>query len=146
MEKADFQDAAAKREGSRDVGAQLFCALLRSAGVDTRLTCSIQPLPFNPSTKTKTMPTKASLAVEKYYNDRAESAEQKMALDHGEPTQDVSGTANAIGSVGGRNRFVSSSSGEKMQRSSDAKNNLIAKLGVVSLGKQDCVVPQGALF
>lgn len=32
--------------GSRDVGAQLFCALLRAAGVETRLVCSLQPLSF----------------------------------------------------------------------------------------------------
>lgn len=32
--------------GSRDVGAQLFCALLRTAGVETRLVCSLQPLSF----------------------------------------------------------------------------------------------------
>ena len=30
--------------GSRDVGAQLFCAMLRGAGVRTRLVCSFQPL------------------------------------------------------------------------------------------------------
>lgn len=34
-------------QGSRDFGAQLFCALLRSAAVETRLVCSLQPLPFN---------------------------------------------------------------------------------------------------
>lgn len=32
--------------GSRDVGAQLFCAMLRAAGVETRLVCSLQPLSF----------------------------------------------------------------------------------------------------
>ncbi|KAJ2897563.1 hypothetical protein MKZ38_004548 [Zalerion maritima] len=45
-EKCDFQIAAENLEGSRDVGAQLFCALLRSAGVEARLVCSLQPLPF----------------------------------------------------------------------------------------------------
>jgi xeroderma pigmentosum group C-complementing protein len=33
--------------GSRDLGAQLFCALLRSVAVDTRLVFSLQPLPFS---------------------------------------------------------------------------------------------------
>jgi xeroderma pigmentosum group C-complementing protein len=47
MEKSDFRDHARKLEGSRDIGAQLFCALLRSVGVATRLVCSLQPLPFN---------------------------------------------------------------------------------------------------
>jgi xeroderma pigmentosum group C-complementing protein len=42
----DFRERAKKLEGSADYGAQLFCAWLRSLGVDTRLVCSIQPLPF----------------------------------------------------------------------------------------------------
>ena len=51
MQIADMREAAARMQGSRDVGAQLFCAMLRSAGVDARLTCSLQPLPFQPSQK-----------------------------------------------------------------------------------------------
>jgi len=34
-------------KGSRDFGAQLFTALLRSLGVETRLVFSFQPLGFN---------------------------------------------------------------------------------------------------
>lgn len=43
----DFRDAARTKCGSRDLGAQLFCALLRSVAVETRLVCSLQPLPFS---------------------------------------------------------------------------------------------------
>lgn len=46
MEFTDFCAATAALEGSRDTGAQLFCAVLRAAGVDVRLVCSLQPLPF----------------------------------------------------------------------------------------------------
>jgi xeroderma pigmentosum group C-complementing protein len=42
----DFRERARKLEGSADYGAQLFCAWLRSLGVDARLVCSIQPLPY----------------------------------------------------------------------------------------------------
>ncbi|RDW85638.1 hypothetical protein BP5796_03963 [Coleophoma crateriformis] len=45
-ERSDFRTAAKTLNGSRDLGIQLFCALLRSAGVETRLTCSLQPLTF----------------------------------------------------------------------------------------------------
>lgn len=38
--------AAETRSGTRDVGAWLLTALLRSVGVDTRLVCSLQPLQF----------------------------------------------------------------------------------------------------
>ncbi|KAI0839789.1 Rad4-domain-containing protein [Hypoxylon sp. FL0890] len=46
LEKSDFLEAAKSLSGSRDVGAQLYCALLRSAGVEARLVCSLQPLAF----------------------------------------------------------------------------------------------------
>lgn len=51
LDREDFRTAAKKFEGSRDTGAQLFCALLRSAGLDTRLACSLQPLPFTAANK-----------------------------------------------------------------------------------------------
>nr|XP_036586148.1 DNA repair protein rhp41 [Colletotrichum truncatum]KAF6796555.1 DNA repair protein rhp41 [Colletotrichum truncatum] len=68
MDRQDFRETARKLHGSRDVGAQLYCALLRSAGVRARLVCSLQPLSFSQSgptlpkprdTKTATKPTKA---------------------------------------------------------------------------------------
>lgn len=58
MQKSDFRAAANELEGSRDVGAQMFCALLRSAGVETRLVCSLQPLPFNVTTNPATFHTR----------------------------------------------------------------------------------------
>ncbi|KAJ2976629.1 hypothetical protein NUW58_g8036 [Xylaria curta] len=47
LEKSEFQEAAKSLSGSRDVGAQLYCALLRTAGVEARLVCSLQPLSFS---------------------------------------------------------------------------------------------------
>lgn len=44
MDRADFREAARRLQGSRDLGAQLYCALLRGAGVRARLVCSLQPL------------------------------------------------------------------------------------------------------
>ncbi|CAD6563580.1 MAG: hypothetical protein ASARMPRED_000069 [Alectoria sarmentosa] len=51
MQKTDFLAAAGKLKGSRDVGAQLFCAMLRAASVDARLVCSLLPLPFQSAQK-----------------------------------------------------------------------------------------------
>ena len=51
MQKSDFLTAARKLRGSRDVGAQLFCATLRAAGVDARLVCSMLCLPFQSAQK-----------------------------------------------------------------------------------------------
>ncbi|KAL3474605.1 hypothetical protein BJX99DRAFT_231304 [Aspergillus californicus] len=47
LSKDDFRKEAMRMHGSRDFGAQLFCALLRSAAVEARLVCSLQPLPFS---------------------------------------------------------------------------------------------------
>ena len=51
---SEFRNAARTRHGSRDLGAVLFCALLRSAAVDTRLVCSLQVLPFSAIAKGQT--------------------------------------------------------------------------------------------
>ncbi|KAJ4393926.1 hypothetical protein N0V93_003143 [Gnomoniopsis smithogilvyi] len=48
LAKKDFRKAARTLKGSRDVGAMLFCALLRAVGVEVRLVCSLQPLAFVP--------------------------------------------------------------------------------------------------
>ncbi|CUS13033.1 unnamed protein product [Tuber aestivum] len=42
----EFVIVSEMRKGSRDIGAQLFCAMLRSVGVTCRLVCSLQALPF----------------------------------------------------------------------------------------------------
>lgn len=49
--KEDFCSQAKTMQGSRDFGAQLFCAVLRSVAVEARLVCSLQPLPFSGTTK-----------------------------------------------------------------------------------------------
>ncbi|KOS20065.1 DNA repair protein rhp41 [Escovopsis weberi] len=46
VDRDDFREAARRLQGSRDVGAQLFVALLRSVGIRARLVCSLQPLQF----------------------------------------------------------------------------------------------------
>ncbi|KAK5136788.1 hypothetical protein LTR08_002084 [Meristemomyces frigidus] len=46
MDRADFIKAAKRLQGSQDTGNQLFCAMLRSVGIEARLVCSLQPLPF----------------------------------------------------------------------------------------------------
>ncbi|KAI7208819.1 Rad4-domain-containing protein [Hortaea werneckii] len=50
MDRSDFIRASKRLKGSQDIGNQLFCALLRAAGVDARIVCSLQPLPFASST------------------------------------------------------------------------------------------------
>ena len=65
--------AAKTLKGSRDLGAQLFCALLRSAGVETRLVCSLQPLSFNAGGPS--MPRGPALAAKASTSDYSEEEE-----------------------------------------------------------------------
>ena len=50
MDRSEFIRASKRLKGSQDTGNQLFCALLRAAGVDVRIVCSLQPLPSTAST------------------------------------------------------------------------------------------------
>lgn len=59
----DFREAAKNMEGSRDVGAMLYCALLRAVGLDIRLVCSMQVLPFVAGSKAR--PPLKGVAVSK---------------------------------------------------------------------------------
>ncbi|OAA62837.1 DNA repair protein [Niveomyces insectorum RCEF 264] len=63
LDREDFRAAANTLQGSRDVGAQLFCALLRTAGVETRLVSSLQPLSFLASAPTLPKPKSARSAA-----------------------------------------------------------------------------------
>ncbi|KAK9240707.1 hypothetical protein V1525DRAFT_180526 [Lipomyces kononenkoae] len=63
MDLPDFRRALGQLEGSRDLGAQGFCVLLRAFHVRTRLVFSLQPLPFSFSSKGLSRPSRASKAV-----------------------------------------------------------------------------------
>ncbi|KAL9018112.1 MAG: hypothetical protein Q9185_004578 [Variospora sp. 1 TL-2023] len=104
MQKPDFLECAQKMEGSRDVGAQLFCALLRSCGVETRLVCSMQVLPLTSTTK-GTMPQKPP-------------PKPIPVVDYSGPSPSTTTTTNPpppapsarpIGSTGGLTRFTAPS-------------------------------------
>lgn len=70
MDKDDFRRTAHTLQGSQDVGVQLFCALLRGIGIETRLVCSLQPLPFassaQPSTPQKVGVQKNTVVIDPY--------------------------------------------------------------------------------
>ncbi|KIW80949.1 hypothetical protein Z517_03972 [Fonsecaea pedrosoi CBS 271.37] len=55
----EFRQLARKSEGSRDVGAQLFTALLRGLGIEARLVASLQPSGFGWTKAEQALPKKA---------------------------------------------------------------------------------------
>ncbi|KAK9353313.1 hypothetical protein V1523DRAFT_411326 [Lipomyces doorenjongii] len=80
MDLPDFRRALGQSEGSRDLGAQGFCALLRAFHVRTRLVFSMQPLPFSFASKGLSKPSRASKAVlAENENDDNESCDQQMS-------------------------------------------------------------------
>ena len=59
----EFRELARKREGSRDVGAQLFTALLRGLGVEARMVASLQPSGYGWTKAEQMLPRKAAKPV-----------------------------------------------------------------------------------
>ena len=94
---SDFRAAAEKMKGSRDIGTQLFCALLRGAGVDARLVCSLQPLSF-----TTGGPAMPKSAVSKSKVTTPRSSEEESPIDINGQDSPFIGTSNAPFTARGR--------------------------------------------
>lgn len=91
MDRADFIAAAKNLAGSQDVGNQLFCALLRSVNVQTRLVCSLQTLPFGSVPKAITPKKPVKQKIMAIASDRAPSS--------GLSDEDSALTGNKISSI-----------------------------------------------
>ncbi|KAF8416176.1 Rad4 transglutaminase-like domain-containing protein [Tirmania nivea] len=81
-----FREMARKLEGSRDVGAQFFTALLRALGFETRMVFSLQPLGFSfRSVETNGNESKAERAKESLPGEGVASGageKQKRRFEH----------------------------------------------------------------
>ncbi|KIW46111.1 uncharacterized protein PV06_01802 [Exophiala oligosperma] len=60
----EFREVARRCEGSRDAGAQLFTALLRAVGIESRLVASLQPTGFGWTKAEQQFPRKPAKAAE----------------------------------------------------------------------------------
>ncbi|KAI9374042.1 Rad4 transglutaminase-like domain-containing protein [Aspergillus egyptiacus] len=83
----EFRQAAERMEGSRDLGAQLFTALLRALSIEARLVASLQPLGFGwtkadsyTTPKQKAKP-QASMETETSDEDLASSSDEDEDRD-----------------------------------------------------------------
>ncbi|PLN78785.1 Rad4-domain-containing protein [Aspergillus taichungensis] len=82
LSKDDFLEQARNLRGSRDFGAQLFCALLRSAAVEARLVCSLQPLPLSGAVTDRTPAKKShSQYITTSSDDREVSTDKRSPSD-----------------------------------------------------------------
>ncbi|MCJ1436032.1 hypothetical protein MMC27_005410 [Xylographa pallens] len=100
MYKSDFRAAAAELQASRDVGAQLFCSMIRSTGTEARLVCSLQPLPFTATLK-GTTPVKPKPAFTvSYVDSRIGISDDESATDAGSDTSiRTTGSTSTNGAV-----------------------------------------------
>ncbi|KAK4990027.1 hypothetical protein LTR50_002803 [Elasticomyces elasticus] len=106
IDKADFIKAAAVREGSQDIGAQLFCALLRAVGVEARLVCSLQPLSFAATTTKAVMPQKIKRTVYANENNaQAQASEEGDGSAKESAGEPMSGTLTKATATVRRNRI-----------------------------------------
>ncbi|RHZ58523.1 putative DNA repair protein Rad4 [Aspergillus thermomutatus] len=89
LSKEDFCKQARTMQGSRDFGAQLFCALLRSAAVEARLVCSLQPLPFSGTTKSMTpnKPNSQYIVISSDNHDTSADDQQTSGLSPTPPSR-----------------------------------------------------------
>lgn len=78
LSREDFISQAKMMQGSRDFGAQLFCALLRSAAIESRLVCSLQALPFSGTVKDMTPSKKGLEYIVISSDDHETSTDERM--------------------------------------------------------------------
>ncbi|KAK6354958.1 hypothetical protein TWF696_004086 [Orbilia brochopaga] len=95
----EFRRAAKARSGSRDLAVQLFCAMLRRAGLETRLVCSLQPLSYHFKGKygVEQTPRKGLSLVEEDKNDYHTSDEEDDGDDGGKFAGNVNKTFGGPG-------------------------------------------------
>ncbi|KAL4922915.1 hypothetical protein BDW62DRAFT_5023 [Aspergillus aurantiobrunneus] len=85
LSKEDFREQAKTLQGSRDFGAQLFCALLRSVAVEARLVCSLQPLPFSGTMELPPKPKPQPIVISSDDHDSLTEGQTKSDFSRASP-------------------------------------------------------------
>ncbi|KAK3648402.1 hypothetical protein LTR56_007519 [Elasticomyces elasticus] len=101
MDRSDFISASRKLAGSQDTGNQLFCALLRAVGVEARVVCSLQVLPFT-TASVKATPMKPVKKIV-YASAAASGTDHNSASDNSADDRSV-GSSTSVGRVPGVRR------------------------------------------
>jgi len=83
-DKEAFKELAKQCEGSRDVGAQLFTALLRGLGLEARMVASMQPVGFGWSKNEEAVERKEKKAKPK--DEDPESSDEEESEEEVKPT------------------------------------------------------------
>ncbi|KAI1615017.1 xeroderma pigmentosum group C-complementing protein [Exophiala viscosa] len=123
----EFRDTAKICEGSRDVGAQLFTALLRGLGIESRLVASLQPTGFGWTKAEQQLPRKPAKAVQVDTSSEESDVEESISIS--EITQTKKRPGRQAASASGTRRGPSkttidlSSEAEESQVEADAEED-----------------------
>lgn len=101
----DFRAAAKELKGSRDVGAQLYCALLRCLGLDVRLVCSLQPLSIKRFPNEPPMPAKSASKKRAATAEPEEASPIEAAKNSSSSRGNISSTAEVMPVTPARRRL-----------------------------------------
>lgn len=136
-----FRLCAQKCEGSRDVGAQLFTALLRGLGMDARMVASLQPLGFGWNKLEDADPEKErGLGESSMPNGVPSILNQQGKIPGKVPTPRGSGKASTKTATKGKRKVAATSDEDETSEpsDSDASSNIkmseIAKQNMAPLG------------
>lgn len=139
-----FRLCAQKCEGSRDVGAQLFTALLRGLGMDARMVSNLQPLGFGWNKLEEADPEKedgfrhsASNGTPNY---KPSISPRKLAKSSARPFTPAGATRISKRTAANSRTGVSDSSNELASESSDSDTN--SDIEMSEIAKQN-MAPQG---
>ena len=101
-DRDDFREAANMLQGSRDIGAQLYCAMLRGVGVRARLVCSLQPLACISSAPSMPKPKTSKSSAKHTKNEKIRAS---MARFEEQSKAASAAVAEALGSSTARRRL-----------------------------------------
>lgn len=82
----EFREIAKICEGSRDVGSQLFTALLRGLGIESRLVASLQPAGYGWTKLEQMVPRKQTISAAKVSSPDSSGSEAEIALQKSRST------------------------------------------------------------
>ena len=101
----DFRKLAISCEGSRDVGAQLFTALIRGLGIEARLVASLQPVGFGWSKNEEALEKRRDVSMTPKMNETDERSGPRETLGFTITPAATKSSKKSRSSVGRRDKF-----------------------------------------
>lgn len=117
----EFRDLARKCEGSRDIGAQLFTALVRGLRLEARLVASLQPVGFGWSKGEEASPKRRKVSKEVDIEETNDSVHEEGSDSDAKPPKKIASKASKIPK--GAERRARGAKDSPIDLSEDLKND-----------------------